>query len=41
MLAHVSHWSLSELDSLDVDELNFWTAKALELYKKLNTIEEE
>ena len=41
MLCHVSHWSLQELDSLDVEELNFWTASALKLWTKLYTTEEK
>lgn len=41
MLSHFSHWTLSELDGLDVDELTHWTACALDLWGKMHGIKDD
>lgn len=41
MLSFVSHWSLSELDDLGVDELASWTECALELWAKMHGVKDK
>lgn len=36
-IAAIFHWSLAELQALDIDELIFWRGKAIRWWNAVNT----